>query len=84
MTRFDPSLRQELHPPAIGRLAEIRAPTLITEGEHGYPDIHVIADFLAAGIAGATKVVMAGAGHIVNREQPEAFSNVVLDFLHQL
>ena len=42
------------------------------------------ADMMAAKIPGATKVVLAGAGHGANIDQPEAFDRAVLDFLDRL
>jgi pimeloyl-ACP methyl ester carboxylesterase len=39
------------------------------------------ADVMAAKIPGATKVVLEGAGHAANIDQPEAFNQAVLAFL---
>lgn len=69
------------HPPASERLSEIRARTLIIEGENDNPDYKAMADQLF-GIAGAKKVVMAGAAHAINLDKPEEFSDVVLEFLN--
>ncbi len=73
--------RERLEPPAIGRLDEIHAPTLVIVGDGDVPDVIAAADRLAAGIAGARQVVFPGAAHMVNMEQPAAFNQVVLDFL---
>ncbi len=75
---------QPLDPPAIGRLKEVRAPTLIVVGDEDAPDIVVIAGLLESGIAGAKKVVMRGAAHLPNMEQPAAFNRIVSDFLASL
>jgi hypothetical protein len=40
-----------------------------------------LADVIAAHLTNAGKVVMAGARHMPNMEQPEAFNRIVLDFL---
>ena len=75
----DPALRMK--PPAVGRPGEIRAPTLVVVGEHDIPDMQRAADLLTQGIAGARKVVIAGAGHTVNMERPAEFNRVVEEFL---
>lgn len=68
-------------PPSSARLSEIDARTLILVGERDYNEIHAIADLLEAGITGARKVKMRGAGHMLNLEQPDEFNRLVLDFL---
>jgi len=72
---------QPLDPPAIGRLGQVRAPTLIVVGDEDQPDISVIAGSLESRIAGARKVVMRGVAHLPNMEQPAAFNHIVRDFL---
>jgi 3-oxoadipate enol-lactonase len=72
---------QPLDPPAIGRLREVRAPTLIIVGDEDQPDIIVVAGLLESGIVGAKKVVMPGTAHLPNMEQPATFNRIVHDFL---
>lgn len=72
---------QRLEPPAIERLAEIRAPTLVVTGAEDVPDIEAIAELLTGGISGARKATIAGAAHLPNMEQAAAFNRIVLDFL---
>jgi 3-oxoadipate enol-lactonase len=72
---------QPLDPPAVGRLGEVCAPTLIIVGDEDRPDILVIAGLLESGITGARKVVMPGAAHLPNMEQPGTFNRMVRDFL---
>lgn len=72
---------QPLDPPAYGRLGEIHAPTLVIVGDEDLPEVTRAADALAANIAGAHKVVMHGAAHLPNMEQPAEFNRLVLDFL---
>ena len=69
------------HQPALGRLSEIRVPTLIVGAEADIPDVHAHAGAIQAGIAGAKRVVISRAGHLVYLEQPEEFNRVALDFL---
>ncbi|HEX5506705.1 MAG TPA: alpha/beta fold hydrolase [Thermomicrobiales bacterium] len=72
---------QRMDPPAAARLGEITAPTLVIAGDGDVPDILDIADVLAAGIAGARKVIIPGVAHMVNMERPAEFNRLVLDFL---
>lgn len=70
-----------IDPPAVQRLSDIKAPTLILIGERDLPDFHAIADLLNHEIAGSRKVVISGVGHMSCMENPVAFNRVVLDFL---
>jgi 3-oxoadipate enol-lactonase len=70
-----------LDPPAIGRLGEIRVPTLIVVGADDLPDILRVAELLRDGIAGSTRVVVPGAGHLVNLADPSTFNDAVAAFL---
>jgi len=72
---------QPLEPPAVGRLGEVRAPTLIIVGDEDRADIVAIAGLLESEIAGARKVVMHGAAHLPNMEQPAVFNRIVGEFL---
>ncbi len=75
---------RRLEPPAIDRLGEIRAPTLVIVGDLDNPPVVAGADLLASGIAGARKVVIGGTAHFPNMERPEEFNRLVLDFLASL
>ena len=79
--RQSPTAERPTSPPAMARLADVRVPTLVIVGEKDSRDILVAADSLARGIAGAVRVTVPGAGHLVNVWAPETFSRVVLDFL---
>lgn len=70
-----------LEPPAIGRLDEIRVPTLAVIGDLDMPDILEIVGLIEEKVAGARKVVIHGVAHMVNMERPVEFNRVVLDFL---
>ena len=70
-----------IDPPAIKRLRDLVIPTQIIVGDRDVQDIYVIADLILANIAGAKKVVIQGAGHIVSMEKPDEFNKVVTDFL---
>jgi 3-oxoadipate enol-lactonase len=72
----------ELDHPAISRLKEIQAPTLIIVGDEDVLDILVIADILQKHIRHAETLVIPGAAHMVNMEQPGRVNRAVLEFLH--
>jgi len=77
----NPLLLRNLKPPAVERLGEIRAPTLVIDGERDVSDIHKIVNKLAAEISGAQKKTVAGAGHLVPMEKAEEFNELALEFL---
>jgi pimeloyl-ACP methyl ester carboxylesterase len=70
-------------PPAIERLHEITAPTLVITGERDSPDFQQIALMLETRIPDARRVVLPGAGHLANMEAPDEFNAVVGEFLDQ-
>lgn len=70
-----------LTPPAIDRLAEVRAPTLSIHGDLDVSGVAAGAEAVERGIAGARRVVMPRTAHMVNLERPDDFRRVVRDFL---
>ncbi len=64
-------------------LPEIKVPSLVLVGANDKPFLNA-ADYMAAKIPGAEKVVIPGAGHVSNIDQPAAFNAAVLDFLRRL
>lgn len=75
---------QPLESPAVNRLDEIKAPTLVIVGELDTPKTLAAADLLAQQIKGARKVVIEGTAHLPNMEQPQEFNRHVLAFLNGL
>lgn len=74
-----------LSPPAVGRLDELDAPTLLIVGSRDIQNIHKIVKLLlGSNIPDVRRVVFNGSGHMVNMEQPERFNQVVMDFLEGL
>ncbi len=67
----------------IESLRRIAVPTLIVVGAEDKPFLDA-ADYMARVIPGAIKRVIAEAGHAPNVERPEAFNEVLLDFLKGL
>ena len=77
----DSGVERQLEPAAVNRLSELHTPTLIIIGDLDTPKTLAAADFLAEQIPGARKVMMSGAAHLPNMEQPEEFNRHVLSFL---
>jgi pimeloyl-ACP methyl ester carboxylesterase len=67
----------------IESLESIGVPTLVVVGERDEPFL-AATDYMAAKIPNATKVVIPGAGHAANIEQPSAFNQAVRSFLSAL
>lgn len=76
-----PLPEKPLDPPAVQRLKSLHIPTQIMVGDRDVPDIHAIADLITADVAGASKVMFHGAGHLISMEMPDEFNQAVLDFL---
>ena len=73
--------RDALDPPAVGRLGEITAPTLVIVGDFDIAPIFDAVDLLMREVKGARKAVIHDAAHLPNLEHPEEFNRLVLDFL---
>lgn len=67
----------------IKTLPEIRVPTLIIVGEDDKPFL-ASADYMAAKIPNASKIVIPHAGHASNLDQPELFNEAVVEFLQTI
>ena len=65
----------------VPRLGDIRAPTRVIVGAQDPATPVAAADVLAQGISGADLVVVDGAAHLANLEQPAAFTEAMLAFL---
>jgi len=72
-----------LDPPAIGRLEDIKAPTLVIVGDQDLPHCLANADMITSRVPGARKVIIRDAAHLPSLERPEEFNRVLLDFLKQ-
>lgn len=67
----------------IESLPHIAVPTLVVVGEHDR-QFAAAADYLARTIPRASNVVIAGAGHATNIDQPDEFNQAVSDFLESI
>jgi pimeloyl-ACP methyl ester carboxylesterase len=68
---------------AIESLPAIEVPTLVLVGENDKQFVPS-ADYMAAKIPGAEKVVLAGAGHAANIDKPDEFNAAVRKFLDRV
>jgi pimeloyl-ACP methyl ester carboxylesterase len=83
-TPMEARAERPLAPPAVGRLDEIGAPTLVLWGELDVADILTIGETLAKGIGGARQAVISGAAHLPNMERPGEFNRILGGFLSDL
>jgi pimeloyl-ACP methyl ester carboxylesterase len=77
----NPVLQRSPKPSPAQRLGQIKVPTLLVIGDRDVPQVKATIELLEKGIGGSTKVVIRGAGHMVNMEKPEDFNDAVLSFL---
>ena len=77
----DPALEQRGDPPAIQRLGEITALTLVIVGDDDLGDIQRIGTLLADSIAGARLVRLPGAGHLLSVTHAAEFNRLLRDFV---
>lgn len=68
-------------PPAVGRLGEIRVPTLLVTGALDHAENLRAAKLMQAGISGAKTMSIPDTAHVPNMEAPERFTRAVLAFL---
>jgi pimeloyl-ACP methyl ester carboxylesterase len=83
-TTRDAHPEETLKPPAIGRLGEIKCPTLIIVGDSDASEIGKIAARLVKEIPGAKLATIANAAHLPNLEHPDEFNAIVGEFLNPL
>jgi 3-oxoadipate enol-lactonase len=72
---------QGIDPPAITRLGEITAPTLVIVGDQDLPHASANADVITSKVPGARRATIKDAAHLPSLEHPKEFNRLVLDFL---
>jgi pimeloyl-ACP methyl ester carboxylesterase len=72
---------QGIDPPAINRLGDITAPTLVIVGDQDLPHASANADVIISKVRGARSATIKNAAHLPSLERPEEFNRMVLDFL---
>jgi pimeloyl-ACP methyl ester carboxylesterase len=75
---------EPLDPPAIGRLSELRVPTLIVSGGLDYSETRRASAIMAERIPGARMLRMEGCAHVPPLEEPEAFSEALRVFIESI
>jgi pimeloyl-ACP methyl ester carboxylesterase len=70
----------EIDPPAVKRLGEVKAPTLVIIDEYDHPAVQEMNQFMAEGIPGA-ETVRLKAGHLPSIDVPDEFTAAVGAFL---
>ncbi len=78
----NPNPWRSLAPATIQQLHKIACPTLVIVGEEDLDDFHEIASVLEERIPGAKKEMLPAAGHMSNMENPEAFNQILREFLN--
>jgi 3-oxoadipate enol-lactonase len=71
----------DLSPPAIGRLRELEAPTLVIVGDKDQPDILAISAIIRNDAPNATCTYISGADHFPNVFAPDEFNRIAADFV---
>lgn len=77
----DATPAQPLSPPAIGRLREVRIPTLVVSGALDYAENRRASRLLAESMPRARQVEMSGCAHVPPLEAPGDFSGILMPFL---
>lgn len=70
----------DIDPPVAERLDQILVPVLVIAGEYDQPSQIAGPKLLADRIPNAEFLMLHGAAHMLNMEQPDAFNAAVLDF----
>lgn len=73
-----------LEPPAIGRLPDVTAPTLIVTGSLDFPAVVRSGVEMAEQIPGARLASIEGTAHLPSMEEPEQFTAFVRAFLSEV
>ena len=81
--RIPDELVEQLDPPALGRLGDLRARTLVILPQLDHPDLHQIADALQDRSTLMTVRRIPKAGHMVHLEKPREFVLAVTRFLSE-
>ena len=73
---------EKLQPPAVERLGEIEAPTLVVTGELDHASVLRAGRAIAAA-TGAEQVEIEDVGHLPNLERPERLLYTIVPFLER-
>jgi len=70
-----------LEPPAVSRLPEVHAPTLVVLGDKDAPDIHAIGELIHKSVVSSQLVGLHDVGHLLVMEKPNESNRIVESFL---
>jgi pimeloyl-ACP methyl ester carboxylesterase len=84
LVAMDESEQVAIDPPAVERLEDVGAPTLVLPADHDPPWTPRVSRMLAERIPNARLVQIPDVDHVVNMRKPDEFNEVVLDFLADL
>jgi pimeloyl-ACP methyl ester carboxylesterase len=79
-----PAYEEDLDPPAMYRLNEIKLPVLIITAEYDLESCKEIGNIMHQEIEDAELVSIRDAGHIMNMDKPKQFNRIVSDFITNL
>ena len=80
-SNWDAAQSQHIDPPAITRLSEITAPTLVIVGDQDLPHAAANAELITSQVKGSRTVVIKDAAHLPSLERPDEVNRILLDFL---
>jgi 3-oxoadipate enol-lactonase len=66
------------------QIGEVHVPALVIGGAEDPATPPSDAEWLHSQIAGSRLVILAGAGHVSNLEQPDAFNEALVEFLSEV
>lgn len=72
---------EEVEPPALDRLGDLTAPTLVLVGRHDLDTTRDAADRVVAGLPQAAAVTWEDVAHLPSLEQPERFTSLLREHL---
>lgn len=78
---WDDVEEDEMGPPALDRLSEITAPTLVLLGALDLDAIHDATDRVVAGVTGARRVDWPDVAHLPSKERPDDFTSLLQGWL---
>ncbi len=68
------------HPSAINRISEIKAPTMIVNGDKDLPYVTSVSIYLQKHIPGSKQVVIKDVAHMLNLEKPQELNKLMKEF----
>jgi 3-oxoadipate enol-lactonase len=83
LKNYNGAFEEKPTPPASKRLGEIKAPVSILVGEADISEVHAHCAAIRAGISGAERSAVKGAGHLIQLEKPAEVVKRLEDFAQE-